>query len=104
MSNPAYEVNQVLYLKESAAIGFLEAVVINSVTSSPNGWVYSWRSMGQPQQIQSYGDRRSFGGAGKVLYLTEGELISKCDALALIRSTLQAKIDGVDRMIQNQCE
>lgn len=104
MSNPAYAVDQVLYLKESAASGFLEAVVINSITSGPNGWLYSWRAMGSPLQIQSYGDRRSFGGAGKVLYLTEGELISKCEALALVRSSLQTKIDNIDRMIQNQCE
>lgn len=80
---PAYDINEVVYLRESAALGFIEAVRITGVHKYKDGWVYTIGSrVSGPQHAAVYGDRISHVH-GQTLYFSEDELVSHCDALIL---------------------
>lgn len=80
---PKYDVADVVYLRESAAIGSLEAVKISGIHKSANGWLYTVTA-GTVGAVAPpvYGDRIS-GISGATLYYSEDELITLCDALVL---------------------
>ena len=78
---PVYSPRDVVYIKESAALGFLEAVVINTVVRTNDQWLYTIRvGTASPVAPPIYGDRRSLVH-GATVYFTEDELITHCDAL-----------------------
>lgn len=83
MSVPTYDVGDIAYLRESAALGFIEAVRITGVHKYNNEWVYTVGSrVANPQHEAVYGDRISQVHA-QTLYFSENELVTLCDALAL---------------------
>lgn len=78
-----YDVGDVVYLKESAAIGSIESVRISGVHKHNHGWLYTIESrISQPQHASVYGDRVSQVNA-QVMLFTEEEFVTYCDALSL---------------------
>jgi len=81
---PLYSQGETVYLRDSAALGFLEAYVINSITHRPDGLIeYKLAThLKPPTANMTMGDRNT----GRVLHqLTffEGDLILFCEALSL---------------------
>lgn len=95
MAPPTYSVGDVKYVRESAALGFLEAVKINSITMMNGIWVYSiQQSPSQPLSPNLYGDRTSLIN-GSVLYFTADELIDLCTALSLAEDKAQSNLANI---------
>jgi len=102
MNAPLYEIGQKLYLRESAALGYLEAVQITGITlGEHSAWLYSYAQEVGQQQGSTYGDRRSLV-FGKIIYLDESELVDYCTALGLVKANLQARMNEIDRLF-NSC-
>jgi len=97
MDAPLYEPGDVLYLKESAALGFLEAVTINSVQWGAStqwrqaGWVYTILAGGVMPRGARYGEH-TLSVNGAVLYYTEDELVPACDAMELVEANLTRQL------------
>ena len=103
MTSPKYDVGDTAYLRESAAIGFLEVVQISGVTQYNSAWVYSIKATpGQPRAQSLYGDRTSIIN-GSTLYFTESELIDQCAALALADARAQSVLDSIKAKKANNC-
>lgn len=95
---PAYDIGDVLYLRESAALGHLEAVRIASIAKNNGEWIYTVNvSAGRPAAMSHFGDRIQ-GIQGATLYYTENELIVLCDALALAEANAYRQL----QLIQSQ--
>jgi hypothetical protein len=100
---PTYDIGDVVYLRESAALGFLEAVVISGISRGPNNWVYSIVARaGQPAAPALYGDRIT-AVQGMILYFSEDEFVTVCDAQALVEANLQAQLDRIQLQRASQC-
>ena len=103
MELPKYQENDVVYFKESAAIGFLEAVVISSMTRRSGQWLYSVvYKVSQPSAPAQYGDMRS-SIHGKELFYTEDELISVCEALDLAERNAERNLARIKAQRQSMC-
>lgn len=103
IETPLYGPGDQAYLKESAAIGHLEPVVISGVTRGQGEWLYSIRAgTAQPSSAAHYGDRRSFVNA-QTIFFTESELITLCDALALAEANMQRALDNIQAQRAAHC-
>jgi len=102
-NGPRYKVNDVVYLRESAAIGFLEAVIISGVTWGSNQWLYSVRAGISQRNATHYGDKVSFVNGAQLLF-TEEEFIPLCTALDLIEANLQRQLADIQRRKASLCE
>lgn len=101
---PIYLEGDTVYLKESAALGFLEAVVINGMTRNNGKWIYTIRTgVSSPSSPTVYGDRRSLVH-GKTLYFSEDELISLCEALDLAEANAQRVLDNIKAQKASLCQ
>jgi len=78
---PTYDVGDIVYLRESAAIGYLEPLKISGLSKSSLGWVYTVVAGGS-SPYSTYGDRKSLIN-GAILYYTESEFVSLRAALDL---------------------
>lgn len=90
---PLYNQGDTVYLRDSAALGFLEAYIVHTITHRPDGLiVYSLSThLKPPAANMTMGDRNT----GRVLHpLTffEHELVSYCDALALAVANTQKQL------------
>jgi len=92
MQTPKYEPNDVVYLRESAAIGHLEAVTISGLSYYNGAWIYTIRA-GRllPTPVAQYGDRISMVN-GQTIQFSESELIPICEALALAEANATAQL------------
>jgi hypothetical protein len=82
-TSPQYTVNDVVYLRESAAMGFLEAVKVSGVHLGQTGWLYTFNiGLTPPSPGGAHLDRRSNIGT-QTLYFTEDELVLYCEAIRL---------------------
>lgn len=103
MSNPAYTVGDVVYIKESAALGSLEAVRIYGVHLGQNGWMYSINVSMAPPSFGGGGlDRRSQIGT-QTLYYTEDEFLLLCDAVVLVEANAKASYERAKAQRQIYC-
>jgi hypothetical protein len=103
MANPVYSVNDVVYVRESAALGFLEAVKISGVMQYNGYWVYTISAVvGQPQAPSVYGDRISLV-SGNTLYFREDEFVDECSALALAEARAQSVLDSIQSKRSSKC-
>lgn len=103
MTGPTYSIGDVKYVKESAALGFLEAVKISGVIYQNNVWLYSIAAgVSQPQAPSLYGDRTSIIN-GNILYFTEDELISQCEALTLAEARAQQVLSDLQAKKKKSC-
>lgn len=102
MDIPKYDINDIVYLRESAALGFLEAVRINGLTKRDNDWVYSiYAGTVGAANANLYGDRRSLIN-GSLLYFTENEFVTEYEAMVLTKANLERQLDSIDRQIQSK--
>jgi hypothetical protein len=94
---PTFTRGDMAYLRESAAIGNLEAVRISGVQLGPNDtWIYSYTTGTASIRTgrATFGDRRSFTN-GQVIWVDASELITYCDALHLSIANLQAQLNSL---------
>jgi len=103
IDTPLYDVGDSVYLRESAAMGFLEGVIISGITRNRGVWSYAV-TMTQAGATAPgyYGDRASLT-SNKTLYFTESEFVSKCDALSLAKANLQIQLDKIQAQIDSVC-
>ena len=103
MTGPKYSPGDVVYLRESAALGFLEPVKVSTIIFNNNVWVYTIQaSPSQPLAPSLYGDRTSLI-SGSVLYFTEDEMIDECTALNLAEARAQAVLLAIQSKKQKHC-
>ena len=99
MNAPLYGPGDKPYLRESAALGYLEPIQIKSVTLAQNGsWLYSYQQGLGLLRASTYGDRRSLAN-GLVIWLDESELIDYFAALKLIQAQLQHRMNEINNLI-----
>lgn len=93
MNLPKYQINDSVFLRESASMGFLEPAKISGVHLHTDGtWVYSIGS--SSRESSPYGDRLSFVNSN-VLFFSEDELILKCDALVLMEEAARNLLTSI---------
>lgn len=103
INQPAYAPGDVVYLRESAAMGHLEAVSINGLSYNKGQWLYSIQArVGSPTAQSTFGDRTSAVN-GQILQFTESELIVLCDALALAEANAQRTLDKIKAQRASLC-
>lgn len=92
MTNPTFAYGDVVYLKESAAIGYLEAVKIAGLHYGQNGWLYSIAASFNPSSPGVVQERRSLIGT-QTLYYSEDELVVHRDALVLAEANAKTQFE-----------
>lgn len=103
MAQPLFSVGEMIYLKESAEAGFLEAYKVTSVsTSGDDQWVYSTTLGPKLPTSGSFGEKITYRDP-RTLYFNESELLSFCDAAVLARASLAQRIDELDDLIDSRC-
>lgn len=102
MNNPKYTFGSVVYLKESAALGFLEAVTISGVHATSNSWLYTINASLSPPSPGNYLDRRSMVNTQQ-LYYSEDEFVTKCDAYVLAEANAKATYDRIKATRRTFC-
>lgn len=103
MSAPTYDVGNVVYLKESAALGFLEAVKISGIYRNTDGWIYTTEARSaQPSAAATYGDRISFTNRA-TLYFSESEFVDVCAALDLAEAYAQRLLQSIQARKASLC-
>jgi hypothetical protein len=69
----------------------------------PNGWVYAIvAKAGQPTASSTFGDRIT-AVQGMVLYFSEDEFVTVCDAQALVEANLTAQLNRIQAQRASQC-
>lgn len=79
---PNFNPGDVVYFRESAALGFVEAVRISGVHLTSRGWLYTVSLHSQIPFVGMYNDRRSLINNETVFY-SESELVSGREAYEL---------------------
>jgi hypothetical protein len=96
---PLYNIGDVVYLRESAALGFLEAYIIKEMTHQPDGnLVYTLvTSLKPPEAVQTIGDRVT-GQLALPIKFYEEDLIEYTEALELCISNLQTQLNTLQAL------
>jgi hypothetical protein len=103
MQTPQYEPGNVVYLRESAAIGHIEAVTISGLSYYNGTWLYTIRAGRlMPTSVPQYGDRVSMVN-GQTLQFSEAELIPLCEALALAEANATIALDKIRAQRTSLC-
>lgn len=100
--NSTYDIGDTVYLRESAALGFLEAYIIKSLRVIPDGNVLYKLivSLKQPVSGQTMGDR-VVGVQEIPLEMYESDLVSYCDALELCEINLASQLANIQSLRSN---
>jgi hypothetical protein len=98
---PLYDIGQIVYLKESAALGFLEAYAIKDMGYQPNGkLIYTLvTSLKSPAAVQTIGDRIT-GQRVLPIRFYEEDLIEYREALEMCILNLQTQLNALQRLYQ----
>jgi len=90
---PAYSQGDLVYLRDSAALGFLEAYIVSSIEHRADGQiVYRLAThLKPPAANMTVGDRNT-GRVLNNLTLYESELCSYCEALAAAISNTEKQL------------
>ena len=100
---PIYDIGDIIYLRESAALGFLEAVKISGLSLSRQGWIYTIEAKaGLPQAPSHFGDRIT-AVQGMILYFSEDEFVVQCDAMALVEANVQVQLTRIQAQRASVC-
>ena len=103
MQNPKYDLNQVVYFRESAALGHLEPVVVSGIAYFNGKWIYTIRAnRALPVPVSQYGDRVNLTN-GALLQFTEDELVILCDALVLAEANATNTLRRIQLQRVNLC-
>lgn len=92
MTNPLYDYGDVVYFRESAALGFIEASKISGVHRTQNGWIYSLNTRLTP--MSGGVERRSQIGTQQLMY-SEDELVTKCEAFRLAEANAERVLNSL---------
>lgn len=105
MSNPKFDIGDIIYLEESAKLGFLESYSISTVRQDADGtWIYSISvPMRPPHNNMTYGDRITLRN-DIVFEIAESDIIDFCDAVDLAISTKQSELSKLQSLKSIQCE
>lgn len=100
LSKPKYNIGDTVFLKESAAFGFLEAYLVQLPIYKADGSIYYRLATGAraPIGVQTIGDRIN-GLAVVPLILPEHDLIAYCDALSITRDNLTLQLSQINNLI-----
>ena len=102
MNTPKYDINQIVYLRESAAIGHIEPVKISGMQKRGKDWIYNvFAGTVGAVNAAYYGDRRSLIN-GSVLYFTEAEFVTEYEALKLTEANLEIQLSKVRSQISSR--
>jgi hypothetical protein len=94
--------NDIIYLRESAALGFMEAVRISGIYQRGSEWLYTiYAGIAGAANANYYGDRRTLVN-GSILHFTESELVSEYDALMLTKANLERQLSKVEQQINTK--
>jgi hypothetical protein len=98
---PIYNIGQTVYLKESAALGFLEAYIIKNMAYEPNGrLIYTLvTSLKSPAAVQTIGDRVT-GQLALPIRFYEEDLIEYRVALETCIANLQNQLTHLQSLYQ----
>jgi hypothetical protein len=98
---PTYDIGQVVYLRESAALGFVEAYIVKDMAYQPDGkLVYTLlTSLKQPDAVQTIGDRIT-GQKTLPIRFYEEDLIGYKEALGTSIASLQNQLNTLQRLYQ----
>ena len=105
-SAPKFNPGQIIYLQESAALGFLEALIIQHVGMDQSGrWLYTLATYTKaPTAAQTIGDRIIAIPKRRLpISFYEEDLLLYCDALALCIANLQAQLANL-QALQAGCQ
>lgn len=104
MQAPLYNIGDILYIKESAAIGFLEAVRISGVYQhTQENWIYTVEARAASPRPAAIGGDRILHVNNAVLYFSESELISYCEALTLAESNVSNRLVQLQQLRASHC-
>jgi hypothetical protein len=100
-SQPRFSLDESIYLRASAEVGFLESYLVSNVQYNRRSsqWVYqiSLAEGGLRQAPFTIGDKVNLKFS-RDLYFSENELVTMCEAALMVRTSLErklAKIQGV---------
>lgn len=99
---PRYQIDEVVYLRASAALGELESYRVGAVQDRGIGWVYQIFIDSRPPAEWTLGDRIDLKEE-RLLFFTEEELVSLCEALDLAATALAGTIARVKSQIDDFC-
>lgn len=104
MAAPTYDIGEIVYLRESAGVGFLESYQIAMVSRSPDGlsWYYHFNIKTKQAVIMSFGDRITKQVADQLVY-TEAELITLCEAAPIVKTVLEQRLAQINALIAAHC-
>ena len=105
-TNPIFNVDDVVYLRESAALGFLEALKIGEIRSSADNYVWLYGIAAKTSGVQvpaQFGDRINLAPEA-TLYFTEEELVTVCDALTLSEENLKRQLASIQLQKSSLCD
>jgi hypothetical protein len=93
---PKFARTEVVYIRESAALGFLEAYKIQSIHYTPDGLIHYQicQSFTGPDVNTTFGDRIRHRSLPNITFL-EQDLITYCEALVLVDNSLTAQINTI---------
>jgi hypothetical protein len=95
--------NELVYLRASAVVGFLESYLVASVHQVRSGvYVYQIDISARRPEVQTVGDRITLGG-DSVLYFGEDELLTYCEAQELIVTNLERRLAVERARLQARC-
>ena len=102
---PTYDINDVVYLKSSAEIGFIEAVRVSNIAYDPLTKlpVYLISRQTKPPQESTVGDQVDLKSDFNY-WLTEDELLTYCDALDMAILSQEAQLVKLRARRDAQCD
>ncbi len=102
MATNKYDFNQVVYFRESAANGFIEAVRISGVHLGKDGWLYTINASLTPPSGGIFTDRRSRVNT-QILHYSESELVTVCEAYVLAEASAKLTYDRIKAQRESLC-
>lgn len=104
MAEPTFNPGDVVYMRESAALGFLEAVRVSSVGAISDGdWTYTVAFDGKLPDVPTFGDRVNYRQPHSVEY-RESELVSLCDAADLVEAFHDSELTRIRSISSDRCD
>lgn len=105
MSLPQYQVDDIVYLRESALVGSIESYRISGVRQDPSGsWLYMISvEPRSPVSTTTVGDRNTLSRSYD-FELAEVELTDYCSALALAITAATSNLSRLNALFAAHCE
>ena len=105
-TSPGYSISDVVYLRASAALGYLESyrvdgIVYDEITSAWKYRIDITAAQGAGFTVGHTNDLR----AERILYFTESELMTGCDAMTLVETNFTSRLARIQaQMVESGCD